>query len=116
MERRKFTREFKLEAVRLIRTRDVSYGLRVSSYLQERCPRRGFLATLRHDRIEAPCMIDEPIKGESFPGVCRADPAAHHQARRYRDHRQSRQPQAEGRTTPHPRRRSEAVLPAALQP
>src|SRR6202012_2246326 len=25
-----------------------------------------FLAALRHDRIEAPCVIDGPIKGESF--------------------------------------------------
>jgi transposase len=25
-----------------------------------------FLAALRHDRIEAPCVIDGPINGESF--------------------------------------------------
>jgi hypothetical protein len=49
-----------------------------------------FLAALRCDRIEAPCVIDGPIDGETF--LAYIDSAAHPSARRHRDHRQSRKP------------------------
>jgi len=49
-----------------------------------------FLAALRHDRIEAPCVIDGPINGKKLPGLCRAGSGACAQARRHRHHRQSR--------------------------
>ncbi len=36
-----------------------------------------FLAALRHDRITAPCVLDGPINGASFPAfVCRTVPGA----------------------------------------
>ena len=52
-----------------------------------------FLAALRHDRIDAPCVIDGPDQWRELPGLCRADAGADAQTRRHRHHRQSRQPQ-----------------------
>ena len=51
-----------------------------------------FLAALRHDRIDAPWLLDGPINGERFPDLCRAGPRPHPPTRRHRHHRQSRQP------------------------
>jgi len=42
-----------------------------------------FVAALRHDRIDAPCVIDAPMTGEL---LCRAVPRSHALARRYRRH------------------------------
>jgi hypothetical protein len=33
-----------------------------------------FLAALRNDRIDAPCLFDGPINGERFPRLCRIVP------------------------------------------
>ena len=49
-----------------------------------------FLAALRHDRIEAPCVIDGADQRRKLPGLCRAGSGACAQARRHRHHRQSR--------------------------
>jgi len=47
------------------------------------------LAALRCHRIVAPCVIDEPIDGESFLAYVRADPGPDPPTWRYRHHRQS---------------------------
>jgi hypothetical protein len=46
-----------------------------------------FLAALRKDRIDAPCLFDGPINGERFRAYCRTVPRAHPQAGRRRDPR-----------------------------
>src|SRR5947207_3400924 len=58
----------------------------------------------------------EGISFKKKPARHRAGARARPQARRYRDHRQSRQPQRESRAPCHPRGRRQAVLFAALQP
>ena len=52
-----------------------------------------FLAALRHDRVEAPWLLDGPIDGESFRTVRRAGPGADPSARRHRRHGQPRRAQ-----------------------
>jgi len=73
-----------------------------------------FLATLRCDRIDAPCVIDGTDQWTELSGLCRADPGADAAARRYRDPRQPRKPQGQGGQAGHPRGWRRAVLPAAL--
>src|SRR4051794_38740572 len=51
-----------------------------------------FLAALRCDRIDAPCLLDQPVNGE-LHRVCRTVPRADALARRRRHHGQSEQPQ-----------------------
>jgi hypothetical protein len=72
-----------------------------------------FLAALRCDRIEAPCVIDGPINGISFrayveqflvPTLCAGDIVI-------MDNLGSQRP---SRPTPDPRGRRQTVLPAAL--
>ncbi len=43
-----------------------------------------FLAALRHDRIDAPWLLDGPINGERFRLYVEKVFAAHLEARRYR--------------------------------
>ena len=68
------------------------------------------------DRIDAPCVVDGPINGESFLAYVEQVLVPTLQAGRYRHHRQSRQSQRQSRTPCHPSCRGQAVLPAALQP
>jgi hypothetical protein len=71
-----------------------------------------FLAALRCDRIDAPWVLDGPINGESFrvyvehvlvPALAQGD------IRRDGSHK------GKGHPPRDPRRRGEAILPAALQ-
>jgi hypothetical protein len=73
-----------------------------------------FLAALRCDRIDAPCVIDGPINGQSFLAYVEQIPVSDAAARRYRDPRQPRKPQGQGGQAGHPRGWRQAVLPAAL--
>ena len=59
--------------------------------------RMTFLAALRHDRIDAPWLLDGPINGESFRAYVEQVLVPDAQARRHRHHGQSRQPQGQGR-------------------
>ena len=49
-----------------------------------------FLAALRNDRIDAPCLFDGPINGERFHAYVEQFLVADAEARRRRDPRQSR--------------------------
>ena len=73
-----------------------------------------FLAALRHDRVEAPWLLDGPINGESFrlyvERVLVADPPPG----RHRRHGQPRLAQGQGRPPRHPCRRRPALLPAEV--
>ena len=73
-----------------------------------------FLAALRCDRIDAPCVIDGPINGESFLRLCRADPAADAGAWRHRHHGQSGLAQRPCRPRRHPLGRRAPPAAAAL--
>ncbi len=52
-----------------------------------------FLAALRNDRIDAPCLFDGPINGERFRAYVDQIPRADAEAGRRRHPRQSRLPQ-----------------------
>ena len=56
-----------------------------------------FLAALRCDRVEAPCLFDGPINGERFLAYVKTVPDPDPQAQRYRRGRQSRFAQRQGR-------------------
>ena len=45
-----------------------------------------FLAALRCDRIDAPCVLDQPINGCNLPRLCRAVPRADTLGGRCRHH------------------------------
>ena len=60
MERRKFTREFKLEAVRLIKERGVSYA-QASLDLVERSRSQGLLAARSRQERLAPLATTIPL-------------------------------------------------------
>ncbi len=81
-----------------------------------------FLAALRHDRIDAPCVLDGPINGTSFtayveqflvPTLSPGDVVI-------MDNLGSHKPVLsevegeQGRTCRHPRDRGQALVPAAL--
>ena len=80
---------------------------------------------LRCDRIDAPWVLDGPINGESFrvyvervvvPALAQGDRCdGQLSARRGRPACSARQPQGQGDPPRDPRRRGEAILPAALQ-
>ena len=61
-----------------------------------------FLAALRVDRIEAPCVIDGPINGEASAPTS-SSPGADAEAWRHRHHGQSRLAQERGRPRRDPR-------------
>ena len=73
-----------------------------------------FLAALRHDRVDAPWLIDGPINGDSFRLYVEQGSRADAPARRHRRHGQSRLAQGQGRAPRHPRRRRKALLPAEI--
>ena len=56
-----------------------------------------FLAALRCDRVEAPCLFEGPIHGEALPRLRHEVPGPGPQARRYRRSRQSRLAQRQRR-------------------
>src|SRR5713101_6382713 len=90
MERRKFTREFKLEAVRLIKDRGVSYG-QASQDL-------GLHPSQLRDWVKK--FADDPQ--QAFPGHGQMKPEQLEIARLKRD-------QAQGRTR-HPKKKSRGLL------
>jgi DDE superfamily endonuclease len=55
-----------------------------------------FLAALRNDRIDAPCLFRRAHQRRALPRLCRTVPRADAEARRRRDPRQSRLPQGKG--------------------
>jgi len=79
-------------------------------------PRR-FLAALRHDGIEAPCLFrraDQWARG--FLGLRQADARPYPQARRYCHPRQPRFPQGQDGAPGHSKGRRQADLPAQVLP
>ena len=96
---------------------------RLRGWRQGRAPRRqgpagqvedrDCLAALRNDRIDAPCLFDGPIDGNT-PRLCRTVPRADAEARRRRDPRQSRLPQGKGRATNDPQCRGSPRLFAEI--
>jgi hypothetical protein len=60
-----------------------------------------FLAALRNDRIDAPCLFDGSINGERFR-VMSSSSSSDPQAQRHRDPRQSRLAQGKGRAEGDP--------------
>jgi transposase len=74
-----------------------------------------FLAALRQDRIDAPCLFDGPINGERFRAYVEPflpDP----QARRRRDPRQPRLTQGKSRAKSDPRCWRAACVSAEILP
>ena len=63
-----------------------------------------FLAALRNDRIDAPCLFDGPINGERFRAYVEQFLTPTLKARRRRDPGQPRLPQGKGGATGNPRR------------
>ena len=57
-----------------------------------------FTAGLRCDGLVAPLVLDGPMTGEAFPGLCRANPSPHAHTGRHRGDGQSASPQASSRS------------------
>jgi len=73
-----------------------------------------FIAALRHDRIDAPCVLDQADQRRELPGLGRAVPRSHPRAGRRRHPRQPLQPQTPRRPPGDPCGRRKAHLPPGL--
>jgi transposase len=75
-----------------------------------------FVAALRHDRIDAPWVIDGPINGELFSAYVEKVLVPTPRPGRHCPARQSGQPQGQAGARGHSSRWRAPLVPASLQP